>query len=114
MAEAYDYDIILLDLTRPDIEGYEVQRRLRAARVRTPILPSSHFSWRSLWYQLFGRNYQAGVPTTPHLTGMNGKTANGYIPARQFEQQTALAPRVVFTIIALVILGLWWAIYLVI
>jgi two-component system cell cycle response regulator CtrA len=34
----YDYDIILLDLMLPDIDGYEVLRRLRAARVDTPIL----------------------------------------------------------------------------
>jgi two-component system cell cycle response regulator CtrA len=38
MAEAYDYEIILLDLTCPDVEGYEVLRRLRAQPVRTPIL----------------------------------------------------------------------------
>ena len=33
-----DYDIIVLDLALPDIDGYEVLRRLRAARVPTPIL----------------------------------------------------------------------------
>jgi two-component system cell cycle response regulator CtrA len=39
-----DYDIILLDLMLPDIDGYEVLRRLRAARVRTPILILSGLS----------------------------------------------------------------------
>ncbi len=34
----YDYDIIVLDLLLPDMDGYEVLRRLRAAKVRTPIL----------------------------------------------------------------------------
>jgi two-component system, cell cycle response regulator CtrA len=38
MAAVDDYDIILLDLTRPDVEDHEVLRRLRAAGVRTPIL----------------------------------------------------------------------------
>jgi two-component system, cell cycle response regulator CtrA len=34
----YDYDIIILDLLLPDMDGYEVLRQLRAARVRTPVL----------------------------------------------------------------------------
>jgi two-component system cell cycle response regulator CtrA len=34
----YDYDIVLLDLMLPDIEGFEVIRRMRAARIETPVL----------------------------------------------------------------------------
>lgn len=37
-ARLYDYDMILLDLILPDMEGYEVVRRLRAARVESPVL----------------------------------------------------------------------------
>jgi len=38
MAKLYDYDIVLLDLMLPDIDGLDVIRGLRAARVRTPVL----------------------------------------------------------------------------
>ncbi|MEX2617806.1 MAG: response regulator transcription factor [Alphaproteobacteria bacterium] len=38
IGKIYDYDIIILDLMLPDIDGYEVLRRLRDARVETPIL----------------------------------------------------------------------------
>src|SRR3712207_6098548 len=38
LAKLYDFDIIVLDLTLPDIDGYEVVRRLRTARVETPVL----------------------------------------------------------------------------
>ena len=38
IGKLYDYDIILLDLMLPDIDGYEVLRRLRDARVETPVL----------------------------------------------------------------------------
>jgi two-component system, cell cycle response regulator CtrA len=38
LARLYDYDVVILDLVLPDMEGYEVVRRLRAARVETPIL----------------------------------------------------------------------------
>ncbi|HMR29727.1 MAG TPA: response regulator transcription factor [Geminicoccaceae bacterium] len=38
LAKLYDFDIIILDLRLPDVDGYEVVRRLRAARVQTPVL----------------------------------------------------------------------------
>jgi two-component system cell cycle response regulator CtrA len=38
LAKLYDFDIIILDLRLPDIDGYEVVRRLRAAKVTTPVL----------------------------------------------------------------------------
>src|SRR5277367_2795483 len=38
LARHYDYDIIILDLMLPDIEGFEVVRRLRVSRNDTPIL----------------------------------------------------------------------------
>lgn len=44
IGKMYDYDIIILDLMLPDIDGYEVLRRLRAARVETPILILSGLS----------------------------------------------------------------------
>jgi len=44
IGKIYDYDIIILDLMLPDIDGYEFLRRLRAARVKTPILILSGLS----------------------------------------------------------------------
>ncbi len=44
VGKLYDYDIILLDLMLPDIDGYEVLRRLRAQKVQTPILIISGLS----------------------------------------------------------------------
>jgi DNA-binding response OmpR family regulator len=38
LASSNDYDIILLDIMLPDIDGYEVLRQLHAAKVHTPIL----------------------------------------------------------------------------
>ncbi len=40
----YDYDIVILDLMLPDMEGYEVVRRMRANRQETPILILSGLS----------------------------------------------------------------------
>jgi len=44
LPKIYDYDIVLLDLMLPDIDGYEVLLRLRSAKVKTPILILSGLS----------------------------------------------------------------------
>ena len=41
LAQVYDYDVILLDVALPDIDGYEVIRRLHDADVRKPVLIQS-------------------------------------------------------------------------
>lgn len=38
LAKLYDYDLILLDINLPDINGHEVLRQLRLSRIDTPIL----------------------------------------------------------------------------
>ncbi len=34
----YDYDIVLLDLMLPDMDGYEVMRRMRSSRIEAPVI----------------------------------------------------------------------------
>ena len=38
LGKLYDYDIILLDLNLPDMHGYDVLKKLRTAKVSTPVL----------------------------------------------------------------------------
>jgi two-component system, cell cycle response regulator CtrA len=40
----YDYDIVVLDLMLPDMEGYDVVRRMRAGRIDVPVLILSGLS----------------------------------------------------------------------
>ncbi len=44
IGKLYDYDLIILDLMLPDIDGYEVLLRLRSAKVKIPILILSGLS----------------------------------------------------------------------
>ena len=44
IGKIYEYDIIILDLMLPDMDGYEVLKRLRAAKISTPILILSGLS----------------------------------------------------------------------
>jgi two-component system response regulator MprA len=38
LAKSYEFDVIILDVMMPKLSGYELAKRLRAERVRTPIL----------------------------------------------------------------------------
>ncbi len=38
IGKRYDYDLIILDLMLPDIDGHEILRRLRAIQIATPVL----------------------------------------------------------------------------
>lgn len=44
IGKLYDYDLIILDLMLPDIDGYEVLLRLRSAKVKIPVLILSGLS----------------------------------------------------------------------
>ena len=44
LGKIYDYDIIVLDLNLPDMHGYDVLKKLRVAKVETPILILSGMS----------------------------------------------------------------------
>ena len=38
LAKAYEFDVIILDVMLPKLSGYELAKRLRTEKVRTPIL----------------------------------------------------------------------------
>jgi two-component system cell cycle response regulator CtrA len=40
----YDYDVVILDLMLPDMDGYEVVRRIRNGRIEVPVLILSGLS----------------------------------------------------------------------
>jgi two-component system cell cycle response regulator CtrA len=38
LAKMYDYDVVLLDLNLPDISGEDVLRKMRLAKLKTPVI----------------------------------------------------------------------------
>ncbi len=38
LGQIYDYDLVILDMMLPDIDGFEVLRRFRANSIKTPVL----------------------------------------------------------------------------
>jgi two-component system cell cycle response regulator CtrA len=50
----YDYDVILLDLNLPDLHGYDVLKKLRVAKVQTPVLVVSGISEMETKVRSFG------------------------------------------------------------
>ena len=50
----YDYDVILLDLNLPDMHGYDVLKKLRVAKVPTPVLVLSGISEMDSKIRSFG------------------------------------------------------------
>jgi two-component system cell cycle response regulator CtrA len=50
----YDYDVILLDLNLPDMHGYDVLKKLRVAKVSTPVLVLSGISEMDSKIRSFG------------------------------------------------------------
>lgn len=44
IGKIYDYDIIILDLMLPDMDGYDVLKQMRASKIDTPILILSGLS----------------------------------------------------------------------
>ena len=54
LGKLYDYDIILLDLNLPDMHGYDVLKKLRVAKVQTPVLILSGISEMASKVRSFG------------------------------------------------------------
>jgi two-component system, cell cycle response regulator CtrA len=54
LGKLYDYDIILLDLNLPDMHGYDVLKKLRAAKVQTPVMILSGISELDSKVRAFG------------------------------------------------------------
>ena len=64
LARHYDYDIVLLELLLPDIEGYEVVRRMRGAHIETPVVILSGLSRPQAKVKAFALGTSSPSPST--------------------------------------------------
>jgi len=67
LGKLFTYDLIILDITSPDSGGYEVLRRLRAAKIQTPILILSGLSEPD--HEIMGLYYGADDYLTKPFSG---------------------------------------------
>jgi two-component system cell cycle response regulator CtrA len=54
LAKLYDYDIVLLDLNLPDMHGFDILKKVRLARVQTPVLILSDLNRMDSKVRAFG------------------------------------------------------------
>src|SRR5690554_4952266 len=59
LGKLYDYDMILLDLNLPDMHGYDVLKKLRAAKVQIPVLILSGIAEMDSKFRTFGSGADA-------------------------------------------------------
>src|SRR5690606_9905976 len=70
LGKLYDYDIILLDLNLPDMHGYDVLKKLRVAKVQTPVLILSGIYEMDSKIRSFGFGADALVTMPLHITDL--------------------------------------------
>ena len=74
LGKLYDYDIILLDLNLPDMHGYDVLKKLRVAKVQTPVLILSGIAEMD-------SARSAASASAPTITSPSRSTARNWSPA---------------------------------
>jgi two-component system cell cycle response regulator CtrA len=87
LARHYDYDIVVLDLMLPDIEGFEVVRRMRVSRIDTPVLILSGLSRPQVKVK------GLGLGADDFITKPFDKADAGYRAAQQGVQPADIAHR---------------------
>ena len=90
LGRLYDYDIICLDLNLPDMNGYDVLKKLRAARVETPILILSGYADIESKLRGFGMGADAFHMTAPNVDGpKRARQTSGTVSTRQLRARSA-------------------------